>query len=337
MGIVHIPLAKLLRSRKTSRINENFPLAGGIGFGRVRISLVFRAVQLQEKPSHLGWDYGTLEIGPTIESEGLPHDLASHVLKMRTALTKAKISHGHGSADGVWKNHNDKPVYLAVTKRYASNLVIELRTTGHLFGEKTPAFAVLWLCTIADEEDLTLDLPVWKGDLKRAESCTLPDEECGERVGTLKLRLRFHRGMGRYHQKYASKDQDAASVMEILQCANDNNEIEDVVGTKDWQTGGGEGRGRDGDDSDSDGSDGTQDMSGSRYRDEDGIRTLAMQKDDKSRLSKDSDSSSRSGLHGMIDDAKDYLRHKDQLHRRQRGIMQWKVSRGCMTLARVHY
>lgn len=316
MGIVHIPLGKLLKSRKTSRINENFPLAGGIGYGRIRISLVFRSVQLQETPEHLGWDYGTLEVQPTIESEGLSGELASHALRFRTTLTKVKLSHQRGQA-GIWKYGHDRPFHLAITKRYASNLIIELRRTGHLLGgNKTTCIAVLWLCTIPDEEERTLSLPVWKGELKRASTCTLPDEECGERVGTLKLKLRFCRGLGRFHEKYAFKNQDATDVMEVLQCANDNRDMDETVGRKDWQVGGGEGQGRDSEDDDSDD---VEDVSNAQHRGADGGRTLAK------RDTRHSADSSRSGLHGMLDDAKSYVKHKDQLHRRERGIMQWKV------------
>jgi len=316
MGIVHIPLGKLLRTRKTSRINENFPLAGGIGYGRIRISLVFRSVQLQETPEHLGWDYGTLEVQPTIVSEGVPRELASHALRLRTILTKIKLSHHRGEA-GVWKHDQARPFHLAITKRYASNLIIELRSTGHLLsGNKTSSFAVLWLCTIPDEEERTLKLPVWKGDLKRASTCTLPDEECGERVGTLQLTLRFCRGLGRFHEKYASKNQDATDVMEVLRCANDNNDVDETVGRKDWQVGGGEGQGRDSEDDDSDG---VEDINGAQHRAEDGGRTLSK------RDTQHSTDAPRSSLHGMLDDAKSYLKHKDQLHQRERGIMQWKV------------
>lgn len=57
LGIVYIDLAQILRKRQTSRINDFFPLAGGIGYGRLRISLVFRSVQMQPLPKQLGWDW----------------------------------------------------------------------------------------------------------------------------------------------------------------------------------------------------------------------------------------------------------------------------------------
>ncbi|OQE01089.1 hypothetical protein PENSOL_c005G00591 [Penicillium solitum] len=45
IGIVVLPLADTFKQR--SQINEYFSLSGGIGHGRVRISMVFRSIQLQ--------------------------------------------------------------------------------------------------------------------------------------------------------------------------------------------------------------------------------------------------------------------------------------------------
>ena len=61
------------------------------------------------------------------------------------------------------------------------------------FGDDTAAFAVLWLKDIVDEEETELELPIWKGDFQRATSCCL--EECGEKLGTIKLKLTFWAGL----------------------------------------------------------------------------------------------------------------------------------------------
>src|SRR4051794_12877166 len=42
LGIVYLPLAELFHKR--SQFKDTFPLVGGIGFGRVRVSMVFRSV-----------------------------------------------------------------------------------------------------------------------------------------------------------------------------------------------------------------------------------------------------------------------------------------------------
>ena len=45
LGIVHLPLHEVFKER--SQINGFYPLTGGIGYGRIRISMVWRSVQLQ--------------------------------------------------------------------------------------------------------------------------------------------------------------------------------------------------------------------------------------------------------------------------------------------------
>jgi hypothetical protein len=40
---------------------------------------------------------------------------------------------------------------------------------------------------------MDLELPIWKGDIKRATANHL--EQCGERIGTLKLRVTYWPGM----------------------------------------------------------------------------------------------------------------------------------------------
>jgi len=65
LGIVHLSLSDIFKER--SQINGFYPLMGGVGFGRIRLSMVWRSVQLQAPPNELGWNYGTLvNIIPTI-------------------------------------------------------------------------------------------------------------------------------------------------------------------------------------------------------------------------------------------------------------------------------
>ncbi|KAK3044865.1 hypothetical protein LTS18_000151, partial [Coniosporium uncinatum] len=161
LGVVYLPLGKMFSKR--AQISDYFPLAGGVGFGRVRISMVFRSVQLQAPPSLRGWEYGTLEVHPDIRTEDLPEDLKHMRLKVRTTLGKGKF---RSRKDGTWKYKHEESVNLAVRKRYSNCVVVEFRKDSALL-DKTPAFAILWLKDIPDNEEQTLTLPVWKGDLKR--------------------------------------------------------------------------------------------------------------------------------------------------------------------------
>ncbi|KAI9841362.1 MAG: hypothetical protein M1837_000745 [Sclerophora amabilis] len=290
LGIVYIPLRQLFRKR--AQIEKSFPLAGGIGYGRVRISMVFRSVQFKARPEMLGWEYGTLVIPSNIECADLGPEYTSLRLKLRTSHGKGKMF----SSEGSWKSKNDKPLRLAVQKRHSSCLVVEFRK-NQIGLDKTPAYAIFWLKDIADNDEQTLEIPVWKGDsdLKRAQSSC--ETELGLKIGHIKVPLRFERGLSSCHSHLISKNHNLQDVSEALQCANESKEVENVMDDDD-------GTSSSSSDSSSDGDDGG-----------------------KSDLQDD-------GKRGPIDQIRDYRDHQSELHRRHRGIMQWKVS--CLVASNSH-
>jgi hypothetical protein len=290
LGIVALPLKELLSER--SQVNSIWPLSGGIGYGKCRISIVFRSVQLQAPEEMLGWDYGTLDIKPEIKGTLSDSSLGGLRIKARTSLGRGKF---YSTGSGTWETKRGKPIRLPVKKRYCSPLVLEFRSHSALL-DKTPAFAILWLKDIPDEEEKTVKLTVWKGDLKRAEANTL--DECGEKMGEVEVTLKFWRGLSGYHGHLASKDSNLADVMEVLDCANDNDESEESNGIV---TDGG-------DDTSSSDTDGDDDEESPKL------------KSNKSDLEKD-------GKRGTVDELKDYKTHAKQLHRKNRGLMQWKGPR----------
>ncbi|KAG6871698.1 hypothetical protein C0995_001219 [Termitomyces sp. Mi166 len=50
LGVVVLPFQTLFTHHGTSHLTDSFPLVGGTGYGRMRISLTFRSVQLQLSP-----------------------------------------------------------------------------------------------------------------------------------------------------------------------------------------------------------------------------------------------------------------------------------------------
>ena len=278
MGIVYLPLEEMFSHR--SQYNDTYPLAGGIGYGRIRISMVFRALDLKLPPQLRGWDFGTVEITEPITPKDIPEDLKRFRLKLRTSINKGKM---HSNKDGHWESKKNRPIRLAVQKRYSSPLVIEFRKNEAL-KDKTPAYAILWLKDIPDDEDITLNLPVWRGeksDFERAQANCL--EKMGERAGSIEVKLKFFSGLSEYHRKI--KDPNVTDVMECLDAASDN-----------------------------------KDMAKS-LDDDDGSDTSSSSSDDDD-AKKQPDSKS-----GPVEQVKDYKEHHKTLHRKHRGLMQWKAAR----------
>ncbi|KAJ7281538.1 hypothetical protein C8J57DRAFT_1463740 [Mycena rebaudengoi] len=283
IGVVVLPLQTLFKDR--SQISQAFPLTGGIGYGRMQVSLVFRSVQSALPRALLGWDVGTLDIQPQAQaSHDLPAELAACKLLLKTPHGKGKL---HAHADGGWRQKRGKPVRLAVKKRYASCLLVELRK--HVLGpDQTVAFATLWLRELVDGEETTVTLPVWRnahGALERARGNAAAEVEGGERMGTIELKVRMCPGLSGYHEKLAQNDASLGDVMGALDCAEEGEEKDALYDDADTSS------------------------SGSSSEDEDG------------------GSKADTGKRGLVDEFKDYKKRKGELHRKHRGLMQWGAAR----------
>ena len=281
LGVVHLPLKVIFAKR--SQISSFYPILGGIGHGRIRVSMVFRSVTLQCPRPLLGWDVGTIDIEPDITSYDLPEAYSTGKLRIRTNLGRGKL---HSGEPRNWRTPSGNALHLPVRKRYSSNMVIELRHHSILH-DKIPAFAVLWLKDIVDDEENNLQIPLWKGDLRYAESNVL--SECGERIGTLNIKIRFIHGLSRYHSAYSSKDRKLGEILEVLETMDSS-----------------EGTYRHGDDDDTyDSSSGSESKSHISQ-----LSNINLEED---------------GKRGPVEKILDYKRRSKDLHRHQRGVMQWKV------------
>jgi hypothetical protein len=200
IGIVHLPLGDVLKDG--AQVNATYPISGGIGHGRIRVSMMWRSIQLIAPPEQLGWEYGTLEVKSGISSNDLPSDLSDLTMKLHSNIGTGKL---HANKESqTWKpRKGDRSIFLPYYKRYASCLGIRLKRHGML-KDHTAAFAVLWLKDIPDEDEQELTLPVWKGDYKRATASCL--DEPGEKVGSIKLKVTFWGGLGAAHRKWVSQD-----------------------------------------------------------------------------------------------------------------------------------
>lgn len=400
IGLVYLPLSKVFAKR--SQVVDVYPLWGGVGFGRARISMVWRSVELKLPQNLLGWDYGTLEIRGAIRAKSagsLPEKLLKNRIKVRSDLSRAKM---YSNGDGTWSlgkraNREGDSAFLAVRRRYASAVVLEFREST-LGPDKSPAFAVLWLHELEDEESETRTLQVWRGGKDRlARACNNCDyrglDEGGEQpLGEVELEMKFWRGLSGYHKRVASasKKGNMRQVMECLDTIADENLGQDDDGADADDEG-------DIADSDTDDSSdreqddervrGNSNGSGQNVRrssgDKEARKKLRVHTNDDSSASSDSDSSSGGGRtpssggkddsrstlslqnlkrlgkapkkilnnpvegtasaaldvlapghndsddgsRGLRNSLRDYKDHHKQLHRKHRGIMQWRIAR----------
>ncbi|KAF8907354.1 hypothetical protein CPB84DRAFT_1768999 [Gymnopilus junonius] len=305
IGVLILPLPQILKFR--SHFTESLPLVGGIGYGRMRLSLTFRSVQLKLPKRLRGWDVGTLEISSYVTpSSDLPSEYDHCRLVFKVPYGKGKmIPDGQDEKaphKRVWVPKHQKLMRLPIKKRYATCLLILLRR--RVVGpDLTPAFSTLWLKDIPDGEEITLSLPVRRNEgsvLSQAQVNASVD--IGERVGTLELKVRLWPGLSGYHHDMADHDKNMAGVMEALDCAEGEQDASEELLNDEGYAGG---------DSSSSSSDSDK---------EHGVNQEGSDKDE--------------GPSGVVGTIKNFRKRTGELHRRHRGLMQWKAARNMAWIIR---
>jgi hypothetical protein len=344
LGIVYLPLRKVFEKR--SQVVDSYPLAGGIGYGRARISLVWRSVELRLPKEISGWDFGTLEIKYPVKWKGSTAHGSLHDcrIKLHTKLGRVKMK----PENGEWRPKHETDtgsVFLGVTKRYASPLILEFRKSV-LGPDHSPGFAVFWLSDIPDEEEKTVTLKVWKGgkdNLRRARSCYDYEPDHGEQpLGETELTLKFWRGLSGYHKGYAHKthNSDLQDIMEILDTiADEKMGVDENENEEDSDTSSSS-------DTDSDSEYGNhqnsskedvkkrkmlrkagKDSSTNTDEEHNTKNPLRKLKNRTTSLVVGHNNGEENGSRGLRDQLQDYKKHHKSLHRKHRGIMQWKTAR----------
>ncbi|KAK1138827.1 hypothetical protein N8T08_001744 [Aspergillus melleus] len=210
LGVVPLKLSDLFQT--SSQVTRWYPLDGGIGFGRIRISLLFRHVETKLPPQMLGWDVGTFEFASEkIIARGV-HQRSK--IKLRTGGSSGKITRHVCSIDGpdtVWNlNSLRNNVLLPVKHRYRSPVVFEFHVHGK---HHATGYAVLWLQHMVDNEDMPIDIPIWATkNGKRLtqnyitednwESKRDPGLEDMHEIGWLQLTGRFKPGIDESHEQF---------------------------------------------------------------------------------------------------------------------------------------
>ncbi|UNI16136.1 hypothetical protein JDV02_002602 [Purpureocillium takamizusanense] len=222
IGVVPLKLSDVLQT--SSESTRWYPLDGGIGFGRVRISLLFRSVELKLPPPQLGWDIGTFEfISDTIALTN--YAPGNHVkLRLRTGGSSASVKKHfskkteNGMEINITGEDGQHRMRLPVRHRYRSPVFFELYSGG---SRNPDAYAAAWLLELTDGEERDFDLPIFKCDnrLRLSQNYItqdnykeIPDMDI-EEVGRIRFRGRFSAGTDTDHIRFVS-DNDSRETIE---------------------------------------------------------------------------------------------------------------------------
>lgn len=215
IGVVPLRLGDILQT--SSESTRWHPLDGGIGFGRIRISVLFRSVELRLPPPQLGWDIGTFEFLPDAITTINYAPSEKVRLRLRTGGSSANIKknasvrEGDGIKFDISGHEEGGQLRLPVRHRYSSPIFFEFYPSG----KRSPdAFAALWLLELVDGEEREFDIPVWKCNnalrlsqnyITQENFHSIPDLDITE-IGRVRFRGRFSAGTDTDHIKFVSSN-----------------------------------------------------------------------------------------------------------------------------------
>jgi hypothetical protein len=228
LGVVPLKLSDILQT--SSQVTRWYPLDGGIGFGRIRISVLFRSVETRLPLNQLGWDVGTFEF--TSEKILALNYKSNAKLKLRTGGSSGSISRtqckqldeGDGISWDIAKKDGKNNVRLPVRYRYRSPVVFEFHTVGKRHAD---AYAVIWLHHLEDNKEENINIPIWKTDrgmrltqnyITEENFNSIPDIKI-EEVGRLQFRCRFKAGTDMDHEKFVT-DNDSRETQETWEACH---------------------------------------------------------------------------------------------------------------------
>lgn len=236
LGVIPLKLSEILQT--SSQVTRWYPLDGGIGFGRIRISLLFRSVESRLPLNQLGWDVGTFEF--TSDKILALNYTSNTKLKLRTGGSTGSISRNQckqlSEGDAIFwdipKQDAKNNVRLPVRYRYRSPVVFEFHTAGKRAAD---AYAVIWLYHLEDNKEENINIPIWKTDngMRLTQNYiteqifnSIPDIRIQE-VGRLQFRCRFKAGTDPDHARFVT-DNDSRETQETWEACH----AEGVRGTK---------------------------------------------------------------------------------------------------------
>ncbi|GAO50106.1 hypothetical protein SAICODRAFT_18057 [Saitoella complicata NRRL Y-17804] len=233
LGVVVLKLSDIFAT--SSQVTKYYPLAGGLGFGRVRISTLFRSVEAKLDKNLLGWNVGTLQITSdsirtTFENGADAGGYRSMKLALQTGESSSKLSSRHAETkDGAieWKFSDENAKHLPIRRRYGSALLIELRSRGLSLRTHATAVGVLWLHKIMDNVDESHRVALFEGDdLETIKQSVVESHEDIEmrkldvkQIGWVEFDAVFKAGMDRFHERFGEADHDVRQSWDGWECA----------------------------------------------------------------------------------------------------------------------
>lgn len=210
VGVTALKLSDIFN--ESSSVVRFYDLAGGHGTGRIRISMIFRAMRMKLEKSLLGYSVGSFVFTSPIVIAG--SNINSSKLKIKGSGSKRSIKKSANSESdkdtSSWEldHPND---FIPIHYRYLSPIVLEFISSGISEKLKGPLgrdknYAVLWLYKLIDNENTKFTLPVYKTNnperLTQNVVTQSDDTMTLEKVGEVSFCGKFKAGLDETHEEF---------------------------------------------------------------------------------------------------------------------------------------
>lgn len=227
IGILSLALVDELATR--GQITSWYPLSEGLGYGHIRVSLLFRNVDCSIPRTLQGWNVGTLLIIGIKAITGAEDATALQNCSLRidTSLDRKTIGalHAKKGEDGfvVWDLGGT--IAMPIRRRHATSLHLEAHRGGVPFTKKGLFSGIYGACVIAlsaldDNVREKVKIPIFQTkDYVRFKQNSLAQDEEGQdqtlkRLGYVELDCVLESGLSNLHRRFISRSKDLAQTHE---------------------------------------------------------------------------------------------------------------------------
>ncbi|ORY77376.1 C2 domain protein [Protomyces lactucae-debilis] len=210
VGLVSLKVSDIFHEASSSV--KFYDLVGGAGTGRIRLSMIFRSMNMKLDKSLLGFEVGTFTFTSPLTVTGQVHHHALTLKGSGSSRRVKSVKKGEGDIDRIWTLDKDKLINrLPIQYRYHSPVVLEFASAGISDALKGPLgrqkhYAVLWLFKLIDNQSTKFTLPIYKTDNPARFTqnvVTQPDETMSlEKVGEVSFVGRFTAGLDESFEEF---------------------------------------------------------------------------------------------------------------------------------------
>ncbi|CAD6969557.1 unnamed protein product [Tilletia controversa] len=215
LGIINLKLSELFS--ESSVRQGSYSLSDGIGYGKVYIQAVFKAVKLELPRERLGWETCTVELLSSLKVEGVDEEwtkkLGGKKITISTGDQTEKVESAAKQEAKAEAGEVEEPfLRLPCYERYSTNLTFEIGKSLSIgpLGGSPEAIAVLSLSDVVDDEVKDIRIPILAGDdlgtlARNYINETTAETHKYEIVGYLTFKLRCEAGLSDDHSDLAEQ------------------------------------------------------------------------------------------------------------------------------------